>query len=428
MIKRYVRLHKTTLVDNRNAPQIDRDRIMYTSAFRRLAKVTQVVSADELYVFHNRLTHSIQVAQVARRCAEMLRSNDSALEPHIDPDVCEAAALAHDLGHPPFGHLAEKALDELARSKGLKDGFEGNAQSFRIVTKLSAHDINCDGLDLTRATLNAMLKYPWLHGKNPKMRGKWGAYDSEREEFIWARKLSAADSLEKSPEARIMDWADDVTYSVHDVEDFYRVGLIPLERLSVSALERNNFYKDVFHRAKGKLPASEDELIQSFEQLASIWGNMGPYTGTYLQRQTLKMMASRLIGEFVQSIHADARRGSCKVRVDRAKELEVFMLKQLTWHYVILNPALATQQWGQRLVIEGLFSTYLQAIGSKDFRIFPIIYMDELTTLSERGAEKSEFIRTMVDMIASMTESQAIHIHHRLNGTTLGSALMNPVG
>ncbi len=317
------------------------------------------------------------------------------------------------------------AIDKLARDNGLKDGFEGNAQSFRIVTKLSALDLNCEGLDLTRATLNALLKYPWLHSK---MRDKWGAYDSEAEEFNWARELSPTGSREQSPEARIMDWADDVTYSVHDVEDFYRVGLIPLERLSVSVAERRDFYDDVFQRAKGKLPGSQGELIKSFEQLAGIWGNFAPYTGTYLQRQTLKMMSSRLIGEFVHSIQANANRRTCIVQVDRARELEVFMLKQLTWHYVILNPALTTQQCGQRLVIEGLFATYLKAIKSRDFRIFPTIYREKLTAQAKQRAKRSELVRTMIDMIASMTESQAIHTHHRLNGTTLGSALIHPIG
>ena len=126
--------------DYRLPAQIDRDRVQYASAFARLAEVTQVVSADKGYVFHNRLTHSLKVAQLARRLAEKLKAE----QPNavrklggLDPDVAEAAALAHDLGHPPFGHLAEEALDELCREHGLTDGFEGNAQSFRIVTNIT---------------------------------------------------------------------------------------------------------------------------------------------------------------------------------------------------------------------------------------------------------------------------------------------------
>ncbi|MGB9286651.1 MAG: dNTP triphosphohydrolase, partial [Candidatus Sulfotelmatobacter sp.] len=121
--------------DDRTPAQRDRDRILYSSSFRRLAEVTQVVSASSGYVFHNRLTHSLQVAQVGRRLAEKLCKKYPALTTDlICPDVVEAACLAHDLGHPPFGHVAEHRLNELAKAYG---GFEGNAQSFRIVSSLA---------------------------------------------------------------------------------------------------------------------------------------------------------------------------------------------------------------------------------------------------------------------------------------------------
>src|SRR5262249_18124365 len=147
----------------------------------------------------------------------------------IDPSVVEAACLAHDLGHPPFGHTAEEALDELAKNFG---GFEGNAQSFRIVTKLAFKSLKYPGLDLTRATLAAILKYPWLKGQNKQKPDKWGAYASEREDFKFARELGHLAPFQLTVEAALMDWADDVTYSVHDVEDFYRAGRIPMHLLA----------------------------------------------------------------------------------------------------------------------------------------------------------------------------------------------------
>ena len=147
--------------------------------------MTVVVSADQGHVFHNRLTHSLQVAQLGRRIAEKLRRGMTTGEvpkTYLSPSVVESACLAHDLGHPPFGHIAETLLNDLATVNGLTDGFEGNAQSFRIVTKLAmgSHEM---GLNLTRATLNAILKYPWLRGENPDQPNKWGAYETEREEF-----------------------------------------------------------------------------------------------------------------------------------------------------------------------------------------------------------------------------------------------------
>jgi dGTPase len=157
--------------DHRTPAQRDRDRVLYSSAFRRLAEVTQVVAANSGYIFHNRLTHSLQVAQVGRRLSEKLvqLQNELGMFPPdgIDPDVVEAACLAHDLGHPPFGHVIEEQLNELGKDVG---GFEGNAQSFRIVTKLAFHSPKYSGLDLTRATLAALLKYPWARGENEKSR------------------------------------------------------------------------------------------------------------------------------------------------------------------------------------------------------------------------------------------------------------------
>jgi dGTPase len=209
----------------------DRDRILYASAFQRLSGITQVASPETGAYFHNRLTHSLKVAQVGRRLAQYLRvksreaSRPSPSVSNLDEDCVEAACLGHDLGHPPFGHVAEEMLDELASAWC---GFEGNAQSFRIVAKLALRDPRQGGLNLTRVTLNGLLKYPWLKGEGPKEKGdKWGAYESEREDFVWVRE--DVDDQNPTVEAEIMDWADDVTYAVHDLEDFYRVGLVPLD-------------------------------------------------------------------------------------------------------------------------------------------------------------------------------------------------------
>ena len=229
--------------DQRTESQRDRDRVLYASAFRRLGGVSQVASASERLVFHNRLTHTLEVAQIARRLAEnVLRDQPDEAEAlgGVDPDVVEAAALAHDLGHPPFGHVAEKRLDKLVRESSNSDGFEGNPQSFRIVTKLSLRNQDFHGLNLTRATLNAILKYPWLRGTDGAPReDKWGAYSSESSEFQWARELGPKDT--KSLEAELMDWADDIAYSVHDLDDFYRAGLIPLDRILTDSDEQDSF-------------------------------------------------------------------------------------------------------------------------------------------------------------------------------------------
>jgi dGTPase len=241
----------------------DRDRIVSSPFFARLGGVTQVVSASGSGLLHNRLTHSLKVAQVARAIAERL-SASADLVPALDklggcdPDVTEAAALAHDLGHPPFGHLGEQVLDRLARHRfGLPDGFEGNAQSFRIVTTTDTRGPTGVGLDLTAAVRAAMLKYPWTRLSYPEPhpreladppRGaaeppdepgtgssKFSVYVTELDDLVQARApvSGRVADWQQTVEASVMDIADDVAYAIHDLEDFHRIGV--LQHAPVSA-------------------------------------------------------------------------------------------------------------------------------------------------------------------------------------------------
>ncbi len=260
----------------------DYDRILYSSAFRKLGGVTQVVTSREVSVFHNRLTHSLKVAQTGVRIAASLLSepnsevNRRRILDHggLHPAVVRAACLAHDLGHPPFGHIGEYTLQDVATNphqylpgyppscNGLTDSFEGNAQTFRIVTRLAYRQARIDEIDdsspeatppglalnLTRATLAAISKYPWTRNApaaQAKDFRKWGAYDTEASLLEWAfQGMSTARETElygrkhtelRTIEGQVMDWADDIAYAVHDLEDFYRVGLIPLHELAQGA-------------------------------------------------------------------------------------------------------------------------------------------------------------------------------------------------
>lgn len=384
-----------------------------------------MVSSDEGHVFHNRLTHSLQVAQVGRRIAEKLLRDNKDLD--LDPDVVEAACLAHDIGHPPFGHIAEKELDGIATENGLKDGFEGNAQSFRIVTRLAMGSTD-NGLNLTRATLNAILKYPWRRGQNPNIRDKWGAYDSDKKLFDWARKLGP-DRLVKSNEAELMDWSDDVTYSVHDVDDFYRAGVIPLDRLVVDSEERGRFYEEVFERRKGKLPLDMDELYLrgAFDALVNQLPIRNPYTPTRADRVRLRRVTSTLIRDFVTTVQVQPGDGRLCIVFGKKRRAEIFMLKQLTWHYVIKNPALATQQHGQREIIRQLFDAFYKAGTSipPNVDLFPVSVRELLPALpATTSATQTSLTRAILDFIASLTEEQAIATHHRIHGINPGSSLI----
>ncbi len=429
------RLHSessTKLGDGRSASQRDRDRLIYSSAFRRLAEVTQVIAANSGYVFHNRLTHSLQVAQVGRRLAEkLLREQPEAHIaskgfPAIDPDVVEAAALAHDLGHPPFGHIVEKQLDQLASSFG---GYEGNAQSFRIICKLAFHSPHYLGLDLTRATLAAVLKYPWLRDENEQKRNKWGAYESERDDFKFARQFHP-NQFEQTAEALLMDWADDITYSVHDLEDFYRAGRIPLHLLSnADSREREYFRQNVLDRhgrpdGNKNVVARIDELLEKLRDLLVATGPTEAFRGSQKQRSELRNFTGSLIHRYVASVHWSTDGGIPRPTVGSEYRDEVLMLKELTWTYVIEDPALAMQQVGQKNMIGGLHEVYQNASQSRpDWKIFPAYYQEQLA----KAQNEDERSRTCIDLIAGMTETQVHRLYARITGISSEGSLNNPL-
>jgi len=387
-----------------------------------------VVSAGEGHVFHNRLTHSLEVAQFGRRLAEKLVQEEPRVARRlggIDPDVVEAAALAHDIGHPPFGHVAEQELNELVTRAGILGGFEGNAQSFRITTKLAIHSPKYRGLNLTRAVLNAILKYPHLRGTGGVQQFKWGAYHSEEKEFAFARELSPPADLRKSPEATLMDWADDVTYAVHDAADFYRAGLIPLDRLSKDRSERKRFMEGVFDRFQRtgkKLRYEAKEYKTAFEQLIVAFPIPEEYRGTCRHRQYLRDFTAGLIARYLNAVTLEPakRSGEPRVRI-RPRGKEVFMLQQLTWHYVILNPSLATLQQAQRRLIRELFEIFTSAAtDQRQLTVFPFGVREEI---EGAGGDKELVVRTVADFLSGLTERQVINLHRRLMGASVGSVL-----
>lgn len=421
--------------DARTDFERDSDRILYSGAFRRLAVITQVVSPAGGHAFHNRLTHALKVAQVGRRIAERLRTpgNKDLIDAlgGLDPSVVEAAALAHDLGHPPFGHIAEEELHDLLKSHE-EDGYEGNPQSFRIVTRLESRDTvkiepgKVVGLDLTLATLNALLKYPKLRPRVDE-HVKFGAYRTEEDVFNFARKHGPSGNR-RSIEADIMDWADDITYAVHDLEDFYRIGKIPLDVLTRSPAAVRAFFQARFelihdeksvddpqpHKTTGYKKAISPERLKTFHAAADDFFPNSPvsepYTGRRAQRAALRALGSSIIHDAVSQTTLSE---TGLVRPVKA-QATVAILKQLTWHYVIEDPALATEQFGKRRVIRELFEILGNAASErKSWKMFPVPWQEQLE-------DKAVSIRrTTADYIASMGEQRAVQLHAEFAGTSL---------
>lgn len=457
--------------DARNPFARDRDRVLYSREFRRLSNVTQVARTGESYLFHDRLTHSLKVAQVGRRLAQLLlkRQSDDADEnmypltaddrPH--PDVVEAACLAHDLGHPPFGHVVEKTLNKEVEEKTEGAiGFEGNAQSFRIVTKLASHRYNDRGLNLTRATLNALQKYPQSRKENDE---KWGYYPSERNRFQEIRSY-LPENCGLTLEADVMDYADDLTYAIHDVADFYQAGLIPLDRLLYEARRREEADDDLPSwlepaeetsvRAKPELDAfceyvdenedidaTYDDTEQTLQGVAGLPAVMPPlftpFRNTDDDADILNAFTSHLIARYLEAspeyISVNRETDVWSLEVDDTFEKQIAILKELTRYYVINNPTLVQQQRGHQSLIKELYQTLYKEAESDDFpqTAIPSPYRERLMDdpddppseweNSDVSVYEIQQSRQVADIIASMTERQAVDLHKRLIGDTPGS-------
>lgn len=412
--RREERMHKGDIPEqkgDRSPFQRDRDRILYSSSFRRLALITQVVSPQESARVHNRLTHVLKVAQVGRRLSErLIRQTDESIVEGLgglDPEVVETACLAHDLGHPPFGHIAEYELDRLARAADAMDGFEGNAQSFRVVTKIERRNTLVQGVNLTRASLSAILKYPWMRETEGQRRKKWGAFRSEQADFGFARR--GMRKYVRSLEAELMDWADDIAYSIHDVEDFYLLGKIPLGRLSRDGDEQKSFLQYALEKLK---PIGSQQRL--YENAAEVLFSSLPvseaFHGEPLYAIAVRTFGSQSIGQFISATSL-TKEG---LQIDENIRARVDMMKQLVWRYVIDDESLVGQQQGQKRIIAGLFEIFL----STDAKLFP-------PSLRERAKEtpvnSPERVRVVLDLIAGLTEYEAVQAFHRLTGVRLGS-------
>jgi len=421
----------------------DYDRLVHTTAFRRLQGKTGVVAPGEADFFRTRLTHTIEVAQLARRLGWKLGAH---------PDVVEAAAIMHDFGHAPFGHVGEEELsatvDETARAWGLDPaavgGYEGNAQTFRLVTRRLTGSTAEPGLHLTRATLDAAIKYPWERGE--LSTHKWCFYPTEREQAAWVREPVPEDRRHtQSFEAQVMEWADDVAYAVHDLEDFYLAGSLPLALLAQSASARTRIAEQLVDRRarRGKLATSSssdparytgDELVDAFERLFTeqngpfegFHGLSGEFDGSLESRNALRLMRKRLINRLVHSVtvrDADAppRRHANDLVIPRDARLVDDVLRDLLWVFVIEHPRMATYQHGQRRVVRELFELYTEALtGTRpSAEIFPRDLQPALYRLlaaADRAAADVEVLRLVADHIGEMTDAAAARMHRRLTG------------
>ncbi|HPV79308.1 MAG TPA: deoxyguanosinetriphosphate triphosphohydrolase, partial [Dermatophilaceae bacterium] len=332
----------------------DRARVLHSAALRRLSAKTQVVAPGSDDFIRTRLTHSLEVAQIGREFGSALG---------CDADVVDTACLAHDLGHPPFGHHGESVLDELASDAG---GFEGNAQTLRVLTRLEPKRVHDDGrpagLNLTRASLDAVVKYPWARGQGPYETAKYGVYAADLPVFQWFRE--GADVGVRCLEAQVMDWSDDVAYSVHDVEDAIASGRVdprvlysPTEVRVVAELARTAYAPD--------LPV--EAFVAAAQRLVATGTVPHSFAGTRADLAALKDMTSRLIGRFLSAVEMATRarygpgpltRFAADLVIPDDVRAECSLLKAVAAHYVMFTDERRSVMGRQEEVVRTLVEGY----------------------------------------------------------------------
>jgi dGTPase len=402
---------------HRSTFERDRARIVHSAALRRLAAKTQVVGPSSHDFVRNRLTHTLEVAQVGR---------DLAISIGCNPDVVEAACLAHDLGHPPFGHNGESALAAAAADIG---GFEGNAQTFRLLTRLEAKTIGPDGrsvgLNLTRAVLDASAKYPWSideapgaegrHGDGvPRAARKFGVYADDMPIFEWMR--AGAPARRVCVEAQVMDFADDVAYSVHDVEDGVVAGRIDLTRLGLDGDLRAQIWTTV---RDWYAPRCHDDVLEAacarLQRLQS-WPT-APYDGTRAQLAGLKNLTSTLINRFCTGVREAVEKADLPARLGRYVgdvpipddvRAEIAVLKGVAAQLVMRADDRVVANRVQQEMLHDLVRALSRGGG---WALEPAFAADLAA-----AADEGERLRVVVDQVASMTDVSAVEAHRRLVG------------
>ena len=386
--------------------------MLHSYSFRRLADKTQVVAPGQDDFPRTRLTHSLEVAQISREMGAALG---------CDPDLTDAAGLAHDLGHPPFGHNGEDALNEAATDGGC-GGFEGNAQTLRILTRLEAKAVTSDGssagLNLTRASLDAVCKYPWAAGaagaETLAGSGKFGVYVDDRPAFDWLR--DGRPDGRRCLEAQVMDWADDVAYSVHDVEDGVHSGHIRLAVLAGPDPMMNS-------RRCASRPAGTtrrwtvDRLRGVLVDLLRLpaLADLARYDGSYAAQAMAKRATSELTGRFVTAAvratrerYPDGPLGRYRAELvvpDRVRA-ECALLKAIAYRYVMRRPGVQAQLARQRGILTDLVEVLLE-------RGEPALSATLRDSWRQADGAAGR-LRVVIDQVSQLTDSSALAWHARL--------------
>jgi len=425
--------------DHRHPAERDRDRILHSSAFRRLQGKTQVFGIGQADFYRTRLTHSIEAAQLARAIANNLLVDEPLLRRAFVPELAEAAALAHDLGHPPFGHAGEKTLDsclvEVSRRAGRRRKrvlrFEGNAQTFHILVAVEPKSPHYPGLNLTRATLAAVLKYPYEQDiGNDKF-----IFSSDSETAAWAMRqggklLSAADRRRgvrprTSITCQILDWADDCAYSVHDIED-----ALAAQFLRASDLDDSRFCRrvwDYYDRTRESEGVPTLTVVEVRERLRDLAARIRPpETGD--ERAHRKEALRNILNELVTCVSVQPQSGARRadyawsLRVPEEARIVSVLCKSVVWEAVITEPRVAAMTAKGKEVLRDLFTLLTaELVEKRSCALFPRYYRPIVEPCLGQG--EPEAAREVCNFLGLLTDADALRMHALLRGTQVSSVM-----
>jgi dGTPase len=419
--------------DHRHPTERDRDRILHSAAFRRLQGKTQVFGIGQADFYRTRLTHSIEAAQLARGIANNLLVEEPRLAECLTPELAEAIALAHDLGHPPFGHGGERTLDECmtevsrcARLKGKKAlRFEGNAQTFHVLVAAEPKSPEYPGLNLTRATLSGVMKYPYEQGAGS-------------DKFIFTRDagvarwaLAGGATLLSAGQRRrgirqvtsiacqILDWADDCAYSIHDIEDALQAQFLrPGDLLDSQFARRVSTHYEATRESESVPVLTRAEIRERLRDLEL----KIRYPGNGDERAYRKLALRNILNDFVTSVAV--RLAPRATRPDFSWQLEVpaearilsVVCKSVVWEAVITDPRVAAMTAKGQEILRDLFHLLLAELTEKGTcNLFPRYYRPIIEECMGKG--EPEAARGVCNFLALLTDMDALRLHNLLRGS-----------
>jgi len=394
--------------DGRSEFERDRSRIIHCAAFRRLQGKTQVFGLGGSDFFRTRLTHSLEVAQIGKGIA--LRCK------HADPDLVEAVCLAHDLGHPPFGHTGEEELHNRMIDCG---GFDANAQNLRILRRLETKSDKFEGLNLTRATIDGLLKYKKAHGELKGGEGRKFYYGDDADLVDWA---SEGNKASYSLECQIMNWADDIAYSVHDLEDGIKAGMIS------EALILDNVFTERVKKAFESLgvgPFVYDDYRYVYSKIQEAFFVPG---GVDVRREQVrkaqrKTAMADLIDWFISSTECVNNESGKSTRYQHSLKTPdkvrntCYYLEQIVRKAIISDERIVTLERKAKTIVGSLFEEFTRWSQADARELFPPDFrerLDQANTIPDKS-------RVACDYIAGMTDAHAFRVYSRLREPELTS-------